>query len=310
MSRFKGGGMRIVILSDVHFTAKKWRNDYLKQTNEWFYNDVFRRFFKQDADLYVSLGDLTHYGTINEHRAVRKIIEDNKRKDQRFLPIAGNHDLLCITKRMYQTLTGMPLYWAEDYPDVKLIFLDTPRQLHPGRNSSRVDWDQIQFLKRELHSCGDKLAVVFAHHPPDRISLYGPDRKKIPGLTMESLLEEKEGAGIFVNGHLHKDRYAAHGKWGYFQFNDILDEPTFRVLEIEEQKVSMETVAMDDPATLHASRKIAKSVLTFLSSANDVAYARVRDIELDKNILDPINLWRMQFVRLTNKPYFSKKRRM
>ena len=57
-------------------------------------------------------------------------------------------------------------------------------------------------------------------------------------------------------------------------------------------------------------RKIAKSVLTFLSSANDVAYARVRDIELDKNILDPINLWRMQFVRLTNKPYFSKKRRM
>lgn len=302
--------MRIVILSDVHFTAKKWRNDYIKQTNEWFYNDVFRRFFSQDADLYVCLGDLTHYGTVSEHMAVRKIIEKNKKKEQRFLPIAGNHDLLCITKKIYQNLTGMPLYWAEDYPDVKLIFLDTPRQLHPGKDSSRVNWDQIQFLRRELKSCGEKLAVVFAHHPPERITILGPDGKKVPGLTMGSLLQEKEGPGIFINGHLHKDQYLTRGQWGQLQFNDILDEPTFRVLEIQEKKVSMETVAMDDPATLRASKKIAKSVLTFLNSRNDEAYARVRDIELDKNILDPANLWRMQFVRLTNNPYFSKKGRM
>lgn len=299
--------MRIVVLSDVHYTGKKWRSQHLKVLNEKFYNTLFHKFFDQDADLYVSLGDLTHYGTVGEFKEVQNIIKNNKRNDQRFLSVVGNHDLLCMNKRVYQHLSNQPLYWAEDHPDAKLIFLDTCRQLRPGKASSRFDWAQVQFLRRELRSCGNKLAIVFAHHPTERIIFYGPDGKKLPNMTMESLLNEKEGPGIYVNGHLHQDRYMTKGQWGFLQFNDILDEPTVRVLDVVENKVAMETVALDDPQTLMASRKIAKAVLTFLNKRNDDEYARIRDLELDSNIIGPMHFWNMQPVRITNKPYFAVK---
>lgn len=301
--------MRIVCLGDTHYSSMRWRTKELKEQNHYFYSRIFETFFAQDADLYVSLGDLTHYGSRREFGSVYRLIHQYKKADQRFEAVVGNHDLLVQTKASYRQLTGSRLYWSEDHPEAKLIFMDTCRALHPGKSSSAIDFDQRTFVKKELQSAGEKLVVIFAHHAPERMRFYNEAGDYDPSLTMDQLLAEKKGAGIFINGHLHRDRYFTKGQWAFLQFNDVLDEPTIRVLDFKEGQVTMSTVSLDSPEMIHASRMIIRSLITFRREENPLEYAQVRRLALTTPEGIEFPNWNMDYVRTIDQPYISKKKR-
>ncbi|MDD7732596.1 MAG: metallophosphoesterase [Firmicutes bacterium] len=288
--------MRIACIGDAHYSAMRWRTKALKDQNEFFYNKIFASLFAQEADLYVSLGDLTHFGSRSEFRAVYKMINSHRKENQRFENVVGNHDLLVQTKASYQSLTGSKLYWAEDYEDVKLIFMDTSRALRPGKNSSSISWEQQEFVKRELEEAGEKLAVIFAHHPPERMIFRNEKGRVDKSLNLEQILSHKKGRGVVVNGHLHKDRFYTRGDWGFLQFNDLLDEPTIRCLDIKDGKVTMSTVSFTQHEMVHATRNITLALLTFRRVDNPWEFAQVRELTLSTPNQVPMTGWTMDYL--------------
>ncbi|WP_053942999.1 metallophosphoesterase family protein [Kallipyga gabonensis] len=288
--------MRIACIGDAHYSAMHWRTKALKEQNEFFYNKIFASLFAQEADLYLSLGDLTHYGSPREFRSVYKIINSHRRENQRFENLVGNHDLLVQTKASYQALTGSKLYWSEDYDDVKLIFMDTSRALHPGKSSSSISWEQAEFVKKELEEAGDKLALVFAHHPPERMTFRNEKGRVDKSLTLDQILKHKKGRGIVVNGHLHQDRFYTRGEWGFLQFNDLLDEPTVRCLDIKDGELTMSTISFTQHEMIHAARNIALALLTFRRVDNPWEYAQVRELLLSTPNNVPMTGWTMDYL--------------
>lgn len=288
--------MRIACIGDAHYSAMHWRTKALKEQNEFFYHKIFASLFAQEADLYLSLGDLTHYGSPREFRSVYKIINSHRKENQRFENLVGNHDLLVQTKASYQALTGSKLYWSEDYDDVKLIFMDTSRALHPGKSSSSISWEQAEFVKKELEEAGDKLALVFAHHPPERMTFRNEKGRVDKSLTLDQILKHKKGRGIVVNGHLHQDRFYTRGEWGFLQFNDLLDEPTVRCLDIKDGKLTMSTISFTQHEMIHAARNIALALLTFRRVDNPWEYAQVRELLLSTPNNVPMTGWTMDYL--------------
>lgn len=295
--------MRIVCIGDSHYSGMRWRGDYLKRINQKFYQKLFAAVFAQEADLYLSLGDLTHFGSQAEFRGIYSIIEGAKSSGQVFYQLVGNHDLYRFSKWAYQRLTGMNLYWADDRPDVKLIFLDTSRQHHPGKRSGRMDIAQVRFLDRELQTAEDKLCLVFGHHPISRIEVTDESGKLIPGFSLMDVLRQKKGSGIYVNGHLHKDCYHVENNWGFLQFNDILDEPTIRILDIDRGRLSLDTVTCTDEEYLGYSQQIAGSILTFRRTRNDEAFAPIRGLDMSYS-RDQVSI---NEISQTDSPFYSKK---
>lgn len=298
--------MKIICMGDAHYASLPFKSKFLKEKNKYFYTNIFRELFKEEADIYVSLGDLTNYGRKAHTREVYSIINSCKGPDKRFVQVTGNHDLLAMTKETYKEITGQKLYWTEENDECKMIFLDTCKQMHPGRSSSRVDWDQRIFLEEELAKAGEKLTLVFAHHPPERVIFYDKDGKVDSSVTMEDILSKKKGRGVYINGHLHKDKFYTKGCWAFLQFNDILDEPTIRELVIKDGKLEMKTRAIHRPEMMEAAARISRAILTFYRSRNDELFARVRDLKIVEGVGDRGSDCSMDFVRLTSNPRFSK----
>lgn len=272
--------MRIVCMGDAHYSClRKTKN--LRKMNKAFYTEMFRLFFQQDADLYVSLGDLTHYGRIPEFREVYGIISENKRENQRFVQVVGNHDVLLHGKGTYQRLTGNKLYWSEDHPEGKFIFLDSARAHYPFYRSAQMDEKQAAFLEQELRDSGDRLVVIFSHHPCHRIPIVNAFGKVVSDRTVEDILKVKtRGKGVYVNGHLHKDCYQVKENWAFLQFNDLLDVPTVRILDIREGEVTMDTVTLSNDIIRSYGQSISRALLTYKRTKNDEQFADVRSVFL------------------------------
>ncbi len=298
--------MRIVCMGDTHYSSMRWKGDYLRRINHKFYTRLFRTFFAQEADLYLSLGDITHFGALAEYRGVYSIIEEAKKDNQRFLQVVGNHDLYKFSKKSYQRLTNMDLYWSEDHPEAKLIFLDTSRARHPGKKSGRMSMEQVLWLEKEFEEAEDKLCIVFAHHPISRIEILDDRGQVIEGFSLMDVLETKDNGGIYVNGHLHKDRFSVKNNWAFLQFNDILDEPTIRIIEIDGNNVTLETVSCINEEYLEYSQEVAKAILTFRRTRNDEEFATIKGLNLD---LSNEKVRIDQTIR-TQTPYYSKEARI
>ncbi len=298
--------MKIVCMGDAHYASLPFKSKFLKEKNKLFYTNIFSELFKEEADIYISLGDLTNYGRKAHTREVYSIINSCKRPDQRFVQVTGNHDLLAMTKETYMEITGQKLYWTEENEECKMIFLDTCKQRHPGRSSSKLDWDQRLFLEEELAKAGEKLTLIFAHHPPERVVFYDREGQVDGSVTMEDILSKKKGRGVYINGHLHKDKFYTKGQWAFLQFNDILDEPTIRELVIENGKLEMRTRAIERPEIMEAAAQISRAILTFYRKRNDELYARVRDLKIFESRGGDGGDCSMDFVKLTSNPRFSK----
>lgn len=279
--------MRIACVGDLHYSNLRWRSSRLQRINNFFYQHFFKSFFSIEADLYVCLGDLTHFGTPGELKQIFSIIQENKRPDQVFEPVIGNHDILFSKKRIFQKISGLEsLYRAKDADEWRLIFLDTARVNAFRKDSSYMGIAQSRWLCDELMESLDRPVMIFAHHPADQVTMTDQDRRYLINLSLVDVLKIKSDTAVYVNGHKHRNKFHVEDNWAFLQFNDILDDPAIRVLELDGRNVKMETISFQDPEMINAASKIAAGIITFVRQKRKGEFADVDDLKLYRALDD------------------------
>ncbi|PTQ55178.1 MAG: hypothetical protein BSOLF_0048 [Candidatus Carbobacillus altaicus] len=238
--------MRIAVLGDFHFSRLVDAEDEARRARDLAAKKVFDAFFSEDADLYVSVGDLTHMGHPDEYRAVYALINQYGKP---FYHALGNHDAYSLTKEEILSLTGQKRYDLIETPRARLVFLDTAREMNLPDWSGSLDDMQREWLKDVLHAEDDRPVIIFAHHPIynttarsafDKLSI-------VPEEKVEELLLAAPTSGIYVCGHNHINSIVTRDRWCFVQTAATWDIPAYRLLTVQDHNVSIELITIDDP---------------------------------------------------------------
>ncbi|MBB3131001.1 3',5'-cyclic AMP phosphodiesterase CpdA [Paenibacillus rhizosphaerae] len=238
--------MRLALLGDLHYHEIDESVTGLKEARRAFYQTVLEQFLEQEADLYISLGDLTNFGTASELREVYDLL---RRQDKTFIHVLGNHDLYAQRRAEVLEITGQERYHAIDTDQAMLVFLDTAKEMDFKDWGGWLDPEQLGWLEEQVGLSGDKPLLVFGHHPVYNTTA-GSEKDKgsiHPIIDMWSILNQKQGIGIYFNGHTHMDSIAHRQDWSFVQLSACLDQPGFRIVDIAEDAIRITPVEVMDP---------------------------------------------------------------
>jgi len=244
--------MRLALLGDLHYHEIDRSIPGLAEARDAFYRHVLDEFLNLDADLYVSLGDLTNFGLTSELEEVYAML---RRPDKPFVHVLGNHDLYGQTREDVLKITGQQRYHVLDTEGAMLVFLDTAKELDFDDWGGWLDFEQLAWLEDKVESSGEKPLLVFGHHPVYRTTA-GSEREKgsiHPGIDMWNILNRKKGIGIYFNGHTHMDSIVQRDDWSFVQMSACLDEPGFRIVEIGNEAIRISAVDVAGPEVLEAA---------------------------------------------------------
>lgn len=126
--------LRLAVMGDLHYhdadeAVPVWRN-----ARDAYFEELIDAFLGMEADVHISLGDLTNYGTRSELEGVYGLI---RRHDRRFIHVLGNHDLYAQPRLGLLETTGGQRYHVLESDEAVLAFLDTAKEMdltddHPG----------------------------------------------------------------------------------------------------------------------------------------------------------------------------------
>lgn len=194
---------KIIVLTDLHLRAGGKTIIGLDPTARFLaaYTAALRD--HGDAEALVIMGDLTHSGRAEEFA----ILHDTLRTCP--LPVLlmlGNHDDRPAFRAAFpdHPVTGTGhVQQIMDLPHHRLITLDSheasPDPLHSGwLCEARLAW-----LDEALSGAGDRMPLVFVHHPPFKTGLPGMDAIRL--MSGDALLDRlrPSGAHLFC-GHIHR----------------------------------------------------------------------------------------------------------
>lgn len=243
--------MKIAIMGDLHYPSihgvqfPDWYGREIKALDEDIINkrDAFfayylEQFFSQEVDLYVSLGDLTHFGMKDEFEEVYELIHQYNKP--LYLPL-GNHDLYSMTRKEIAAYTKMEDNFSIEKEEAIFVFLETARELDYKNHDGWLNDKQLKWLEDILENSGEKMVVIFAHHPIyDTTARSDVHMLSIhPSIDLWSVLKKKKGKGILINGHTHTDSIVSKGNWDFVQASAVLDDQSVRILEIENSEWSI-----------------------------------------------------------------------
>ena len=172
------GDFRILVLSDVHISNDKIKDNRFKKVVELVNTgELF-------ADMMVITGDCVSSiydgDKPEDHKSVNnRLLKLNimlERLEKQHYLVMGNHDYkidkskdsddpfsqeeILAAEKIWKNVMGMnPYYSIEDY-GWKFIFLNSMRGRYLGRN---FDKEQMRWLSGELNT--DKPVLIFLHHP-------------------------------------------------------------------------------------------------------------------------------------------------
>lgn len=230
--------MRLALLGDFHYSNMSHGTEEMKAARVRVYQQMLKAFLEEEADLHISIGDLTHEGTAEELQSIFAILSESGRS---FIHVLGNHDTYSIPKRDIAVITDQERYRAIDTPHAKLLFLDTTQEMNHTDWGGELDEEQLLWLTRQLEGSQEKQVLLFGHHPVfDTTSRSTLDKLYIrPRDEMRSVLNRKLGGGIYFCGHNHMNSIVKQGDWHYVQTAACLDVPGYRVIEIQENVVTV-----------------------------------------------------------------------
>ncbi|GAB6930854.1 hypothetical protein JCM10914A_48370 [Paenibacillus sp. JCM 10914] len=237
--------MKLAILGDLHYHEADERNGAWVMARDAFYTTILHHFMSAEADMHISLGDLTNFGTVSEIDEVYSIME---RYDRDFVHVLGNHDTYSQTKKDLLQRTGQAGYQVLDMEQAILVFLDTTREMDLTNWGGWLDEDQLNWLEHIMVSSGTKPMLVFAHHPV-HLTTRGSDRDKgsiDPSIDMWQILSKKQGSALYFNGHTHVDSITKQNNWTFVQLSACLDQHAYRIVEIEDEYIHIHAVDIDD----------------------------------------------------------------
>ncbi|MBB3111465.1 3',5'-cyclic AMP phosphodiesterase CpdA [Paenibacillus phyllosphaerae] len=244
--------MKLVLMGDLHYHEVEESIQGWREARAAFYEALLERFLVLDADFHISLGDLTNYGTTGE---LTEVFELLRRKERNFIHVLGNHDLYAQTRREVLEITGGKRYHAIETDEVTLVFLDTAKEMDHADWGGWLDDEQLQWLEEVVQASGSKPMLVFGHHPVHQTTTRSErDKGSIhPSIDMWRILRQKEGVGVYFNGHTHVESIVQQENWTFVQLPCCLDQHSFRVVELSEQEIRVTAVDYDDEQlTVHA----------------------------------------------------------
>ncbi|MBD2869386.1 metallophosphoesterase family protein [Paenibacillus arenilitoris] len=252
--------MRLILMGDLHYHDIDETIEGLREARAAFYETYLGCFLEMDADYHISLGDLTNFGTSSELQEVYAILG---RKERSFIHVLGNHDLYGQTKKEVLALTGQKDYHAIDNGEAILVFLNTAKEMDFEDWGGWIDGEQLRWFEETVQASGSKPMLVFAHHPVfETTARSEKDKGSIHrDIDMWSILGQKQGQGLFFNGHTHVDSIVRQHNWTFVQLSAGLDQHGFRIVDIAGDEIRIaardvtEAAVKDHAQVLHRYMK-------------------------------------------------------
>ncbi|OGX68366.1 MAG: hypothetical protein A2189_00945, partial [Paenibacillus sp. RIFOXYA1_FULL_44_5] len=222
--------LRLALIGDLHYPQIEQANRELFELREGFYFNYLKGFLALEADMHISLGDLTHNGIMQEFEDVYQYIRTT---DVTFRHVLGNHDAYAMSKAQISSLMDHPLYEAVETEEALLVFLDSTRELQPEDWSGDMDSRQLAWLESQIQRNPDQPILIFAHHPVYGTTYLSRDHKMHidPSVDMRSILTKKNGGGLYFNGHNHTHSIMQMDGWSFIQTAAGLCDPSYRMVE-------------------------------------------------------------------------------
>lgn len=274
--------MKLALLGDLHYHEIDTTIPGLPEARTAFYQNVLEQFLNLDADMYISLGDLTNYGLTSELQEIYELLQ---RHDKQFIHVLGNHDLYGQSRQDVLELTGQQRYHVLDTEEAVLIFLDTAKEMDFKDWGGWLEFEQLEWLEHRVIESQEKPLLVFGHHPVYRTTA-GSERDKgsiHPSINMWNILNQNKGIGIYFNGHTHMDSIAQQQEWSFVQLSACLDQPGFRLVDIGEESIRISAVDITDPIVLESAPILHKHMKHFSPTPN--ARGKDEDRELVVELL-------------------------
>ncbi|MCS7459857.1 metallophosphoesterase [Paenibacillus doosanensis] len=247
--------MRLAIIGDLHFFDHQLvqGNEELLLAKERFYENFLEIFFEMEADVHISLGDLTHMGLEEEFEHVYRHIRNS---GVSFRHILGNHDAYELPKSKIQSLMDHPLNDVLETEDALFVFVDSTREMDPQDYSGHFKADQLDWLETQMHASPSKPIFVFAHHPLYNTTATSTDEKMHMDLAidMRAILRQRQGTGFYFNDHNHVHSIAREEQWSFIQTAACMCHPSIRLVEIDKSEVRTRVVAVEDREIVEAAR--------------------------------------------------------
>ncbi|MFT8321072.1 MAG: metallophosphoesterase family protein [Bacillus sp. (in: firmicutes)] len=259
--------MKIVIMGDLHYPAIDESVPGLVDARANFYQIFIERFLEIDADLHVSLGDLTNFGLTLELEGVYELL---RKRDRNFFHVLGNHDLYGQTRREVLAITKQARYHSITTDAAVFAFLDTAKEMDFEDWGGWIDEEQLNWFEEVVWTSGSKPLVVFAHHPVYNTTKNSETEKGSihPSIDMWKILEQKTGIGIYVNGHTHVDSIVHQKNWTFVQTSACLDQHAFRVIEMEKEDIHISSIDIEDKELVDNAPIIYNNIKHFSHSPN------------------------------------------
>lgn len=254
--------MRIAFIGDLHYPSMVDKQEEVKEARDAFYATFLQSFFEIEADYYVSIGDLTNFGKADELREVYEII---RKHNKAFIHTFGNHDLYGVPRDEVLSIADSEQNIVIETEQATLISLETARDHDYVNYSGYVSDKQLTWLEKEIEQSGEKLVIIFAHHPvyDTTVNSNFPYRSIAPEVPILEVLRKKLGKAIYVNGHNHKESIETIGNWTFVQASAVLDHQSVRILDINENEISIQPVDVGTPELATMARLIGSNMSHF-----------------------------------------------
>ncbi|WP_282020599.1 metallophosphoesterase family protein [Planomicrobium okeanokoites] len=270
--------MKIAVIGDLHYPTVKEEYALSQRERQDFYESFMAHFFSVPADLYVSIGDLTNFGTQDELEGIYAIIDQHQKP---FVHVLGNHDVYAMPREEVLKITKQDRFHSLSTDSAVLAFLDTAQEQNYEDWGGTLDLEQQFWLADVVADSGNRPLLVFGHHPVYGTTKNSSKEKRSisPDIPMWDLLNNKQNAGLYVNGHNHFNSIAAREQWTFLQIAAVLDEQAVRVIDISEAMISIDYVPFVDPNLRQQARNIGNAIDHFslnthrLGTEADVKYA-------------------------------------
>lgn len=257
--------MKIALVGDAHYSSlfqvkEEARYTELENLREDFYQQYFEDFFNLEADIYISVGDLTNIGHPKEYEGVYNIINSF---DKPFYQVLGNHDLYISSRTEAMEAANMVQERVLDFEDVSIYFLETARERDVNNYSGYVSDEQLAHLEDFLIKSGAKPVIVVGHHPVSETTFGSnvPMWRMDPKIKFQETLEKKtEGSAFYICGHNHSDSIVKIKNWEYLQLGAVLDYPSARVLEVDVEEAEVVDYPMNDSFMAAAALELGKNM--------------------------------------------------
>jgi 3',5'-cyclic-AMP phosphodiesterase len=254
--------MRIAVIGDLHYPELNKDNQFIAGVRQGFYETFMKRFFSVPADLYVSVGDLTNYGTAEELEDIYSII---RRQGKQFVHVLGNHDVYGLKRSEVLEITQQQRFHLVETDSAMLAFLDTTREQDREDCGGILDPVQQEWLESVVEYSEDTPLLVFGHHPVHATTTKSHERMHYiePHAKIQEILQKKQGQGLYINGHNHYNSIALRKRWTFLQIAAVLDEQAVRIIDVTDSFISIDSIDLSDPLLREQAKAIGETIKHF-----------------------------------------------